>query len=286
MHPVPGLTAADERRRDPGAEPGWSDVWSFDFATEGAALGGFVRLTFLPHARTCWYWAWVVGDGRAPVMVVDNDVPLPPGRSLELRTEGLWADHTVEVPFDHVTLGCEAFALRLDHADDALALNPVGDRVPFGLDLEWDTDGPAQPLAADDGLTGYAIPCRVHGLVLVADEQITLDATGYRHHTWGTPTWSTASTVTGTLTDGTHLDTTFTALDPPATVDAKARHFTVEPIAEARHLTVEPIAEAPVPVPTPSPGAHPTRLVRTLCRFRDESTNHTGAGWTEQTIPT
>ena len=47
--------------------------------------------------------------------------------SLEVRAEGLWADHTVEVPFDHVTLGCEAFALGTD--DPAEVYGGRGDRV-------------------------------------------------------------------------------------------------------------------------------------------------------------
>jgi hypothetical protein len=248
MHPAPGLTAADERRRVPDPDPGWSDIWSFDFATAGAELGGFIRLTLLPHRRTCWYWAWIVGEGRQPVMVVDNDVPLPPGQSLELRTEGLWADHTVEVPFDHVTLGCEAFALRLDDPNDALAPNPVGDRVPFGLDLEWETDGPVHPRAGTGSESGYAISCRVHGLVLVADEQITLDATGYRHHTWGTPNWSTP--------------------------------WTTSPGSQA----VEPVVEAPVLVPYGD--GRISRFTRTLCRLTGESIRSADAGWIEKNEPT
>lgn len=189
-----GLTAAHERRQPPGDDPRWAEIWWFDFVTAGAGLGGCVRLELLPPLRRCRYWAWVIGSDRQPVMVVDDDVPLPAARSLELRTEGLWADHTVEVPFDHVTLGCEAFALRLDHHDDALAPNPVGDRIPFGLDLEWDTSGPVTALASGTAATGgpprtgYAIPCHVHGEVLVADERLELDATGHRSHTWGLST--------------------------------------------------------------------------------------------------
>lgn len=188
-----GLTVTHERRQPPGDDPRWAETWWFDFVTADAGLGGCVRLELVPHQRRCRYWAWVIGPERQPVVVVDDDVPLPPGRSLELRSEGLWADHTVEVPFDHVTLGCEAFALRLDHPDDALAANPVGDRIPFGLDLEWDTSGPVAALTGAAGgqpRTGYVIPCHVHGQVLVADERLDLDAPGHRSHTWGPGTSS------------------------------------------------------------------------------------------------
>lgn len=282
-----GLTAAHERRQVPGGDPGWAETWHFDFAAADASLGGFVRVVLLPNQRTCWYWAWVIGDGREPVMVVDHDVPLPPGRSLELRTEGLWADHTVEVPFDHVTLGAEAFALRLDDPDDALAPSPVGDRVPFGLDLEWDTTGIVHPATADpanpsdaDNLTGYEIPCGVHGEVLVADARIIIDqATGHRHHTWGVANhWATPwARATGTLTDGTSFQIPFPGAGPhvPTTLDVDG----------IRRLTVEPLAVAPIRLDVATGGSRAgiTHLTRTLCRYT--GTGVTGAGWLERNEP-
>lgn len=263
MEQVEGRTAGQERRQAPGDDPRWAETWHFDLATPDARLGAFVRVVLLPHRRTCWYWAWVVGEGRPPVMVVDPEVPLPPGRTLELRTEGLWADHTVEVPFDHVTLGCEAFALRLDDPRDALAPDPVGDRVPFGLDLEWDTAGPVRSLppadaaAAGDpadpgtsaaaGMTGYEIPCQVHGEVLVADEHLVIDqATGTRHHTWGVADWST-----------------------PWTTSAP--------------VGAEPVASAPIRITTPD--GRTTHLTRTLVRHPGEVTGTTTAGWIEENAP-
>jgi hypothetical protein len=254
------LTAAAERRQAPGDDPRWSETWWFDFATADAALGGYIRLELRPHQRRCWYWAWVIGAGRQPVLVVDDDVPLPRNRSLEIRTEGLWADHTVEVPFDHVTLGCEAFALRLDHPDDALAANPVGDRVPFGLDLEWETHGRLTPR----GDAGYVLPCRVHGEVLVADERLDLDATGHRLHAWGLSAWASPwSSRNGYLGD----DVTFHTASP-----------------DVPDLTAEPTAHASILVPSDAGdgGGRTGTFTRTLCRFHDAPGTYAGAGWTEQ----
>jgi len=246
MHVPESLTAAAERRQVPGNDPGWSETWWFDFATDDASLGGYVRLELRPHQRRCWYWAWVIGPDRLPVLVVDDDVPLPRERSLELRTEGLWADHTVEVPFDHVTLGCEAFALRLDHPDDALVPNPVGERVPFGFDLEWEQHGQLQP-RDDTSDTSYTLPCRVHGELLVADERLDLDATGHRLHTWGPSPWAT----------------------PWGSPSSPA-------------ATVEPTAHVSILVPREGGGTTGT-FTRTLCRFPGRSD---GAGWTERyTVP-
>jgi len=175
--PVPeGLVAADERFHAVGDGPWWGESWYFDFATADGTLGGYVRIGFYPNQQACWYWAALVGEGRKPVLVVDHDVPVPARRTLEVRHDGLWADHTIEVPFDHVTLGCEAFALALDQPADAYLVPTVGERLPFGLDLEWDTDGVGY--GYPPGATRYEVPCRVHGEVLVGDERIELVATG------------------------------------------------------------------------------------------------------------
>src|SRR5512132_1665646 len=199
-----GLTAADERHHPVGEGDWWNESWYFDFATADGALGGYVRLGLYPTQGACWYWACLVGEDRPLVIVVDHDVAPPRAGALEIRGEGLWADHQVEVPFDHMTLACEAFALGVD--DPAAVYGPArGDRVPFGLDLEWDTDGSAYPYPP--GTTRYEVPCRVHGEVLVGDERIELDAIGQRDHSWGQRDWWTLgwTWTAGALDDGTRF---------------------------------------------------------------------------------
>ena len=87
---------ADEGRHPPEGQPFWNESWYFDFFDEAGTFGGYVRLGLYPGLGAAWYWACVVGPGRPLVTVIDHDVPHPAGRSLEIRTEGLWADHTVE----------------------------------------------------------------------------------------------------------------------------------------------------------------------------------------------
>lgn len=193
----------DELAHVPSSDdPTWSEAWFFDFAVEGE-LACVVQFTTWPAGGLCRYRACAVGaEGPTDlVAVVDDDVPLPTGRSLELRTHGLWADHIVETAFDHVSVGCEAFALRVDPPLD-LAVELVGERVPFGLDLGWETEGEvvARTDGSDGAVQGYDMACVVYGEVLLGDGRILVDrAPGHRGHLWGRaplgPVWLTTSTL-------------------------------------------------------------------------------------------
>jgi hypothetical protein len=252
----------DEHRHRPTDDPWWGEAWSFDFATAGAGLGGAVRLGLLPNQGMCWYWACVVGPGRDPIVVVDHEVPLPRGAALELRTSGLWAEIIVEQAFEHVSVGAEAFALRLDDPGDTIGLP-----TPLGLDLGWETDGPLIRHA-----DGYDLPCRVVGEVLVADERIELDAVGHRQHTWRVEDWwSTGWTaVSGRLDDGTWLS-------------GRAGPSRDRVALAGLDLAVTPVAFAPVRIQRDD-GAT-SDLVRALCRVRDEATARAGAAWIEWNQP-
>ena len=312
--PVPEpLAAADERRHPPGPEPWWNESWYFDFAAADGSLGGYVRLGLYPNQGdhgVAWYWACLVGEGRPLVTVLDHDVAPPAGSgSLEVRAEGLWADHTVEVPFDHMTLGCEAFGLALEDPASVYGEGgPRGERVPFGLDLEWSTDGSAY--ASPPGTTRYEVPCRVHGDVLVGDERIAFDGLGQRDHSWGVRDWWTVgwTWTAGWLDDGTRYHGTHVRLGeqtipyhpgyvqpagaPLAGVDHTASHPVAGPhglpasdaieIGGLR-LDVTPVAFAPVLL---ADGAgRLSRFPRALCRVVDPATGRRGAGWTEWNQP-
>lgn len=300
------VAPADERRHPPGPEPLWNESWYFDFADEAGTLGGYVRIGLYPHLGVCWYWACLVGEGRPLVTVIDHEVPMPRDGSLEIRTEGLWADHTVETALDHMTLGCEAFAVGVDDPADVYgALR--GDRVPLGFDLEWETDGPG--VYAYPGVTRYEVPARVHGEVLVGAERIELDGWGQRDHSWGVRDWWTPGWcwTAGRLDDGTRFHGTFVVLaqtpvyatgytqapgaallgtgEVRADIALRPDGFpepggaTIGPLA----LSIEPVAFAPVLLRAPD--GRVAHFPRALCRFTETASGRSGVGWTEWNQP-
>ncbi len=194
----------DERSHDRGEERLWSESWYFDFFQADGSLGGWVRIGLCHNLGAAWYHAYVVGPGRPILAVQDLEAPLPKPGSLEVRTHGLWADHTCETPLEHFTIANETHALSVDDPVALYAREPRGDQVPVGLDLEFETDGSPHHYLYT---TRYEIPCRVHGEVLIGDERIELDGWGQRDHSWGERDWWKFGWVwcSGRLDDGTRF---------------------------------------------------------------------------------
>jgi hypothetical protein len=149
------------------------ESWLVDFAAPDG-VAGFVRLELRRDEGVAWYWTYLAVPGLEGIVAVrDHEVPLPRQR-LEIRSEGLWAELTCETPDEHWTFGLEAFGVRLDDPDDARR-GEIGERLPVGLDLEWETPG------------------LVHGEVLVGRGRWEVDGTGLFTHVTGSTTWAAAS---------------------------------------------------------------------------------------------
>jgi hypothetical protein len=161
------------------------DAWWFDLAVDGGPLRCLAQLVAPAEGPWRW-WSCLVRDDL--VVVIDDDVP--PAPRLEIRTEGLWAEVVVEEAFEHVSLGCEAFALGLDPPLD-LSTPLLGHRIPFGLDLGFELTGEVAPDRDGDG---YSLPCRADGVILVGADEVRIEgATALRGHSWGPvdATWLT-----------------------------------------------------------------------------------------------
>lgn len=306
---MPHVDPADERRHPADAAVAlWNESYYLDWFTEDLSLGGYVRIGFYPNLGRVWYWACLVGRDRPLVTVVDHEVAMPGSeQSLEVRHDGLWADHTIEVPNEHMSVNLEAFALALEDPADMYG-DPRGDRVPFGFELDFVTDraGYMWPPV----LPRYEIPCRVQGVVLVGDERIEVEAWGQRDHSWGAARdwwanewcWSA-----GRLEDGTRfhgVGGVFPGqewgvayrLDPGSDEFAEGDRVALE-VTEGRErlpeatglsycdleLSVTPLAFSPVGLVHPDDGRL-ARFPRALARF-DAADGRTGGGWIEWNQP-
>jgi hypothetical protein len=181
------LAAADERAHAPDASAGWWEAWQLD-AASGDGTGLAVRLACAPALGVAWWWTHVLLPGApGPVVVRDHEVGLP-RQGLEVRADGLWGELTCEVPFEHWTYGLEAFGVKLDDPADSLR-GEIGERLPVGLDVEWevDPDGGVPYEYRGRTVTGYEQAGRVHGEILLGRSRFELDAVGLRSHEWGMP---------------------------------------------------------------------------------------------------
>ena len=185
----------DEFPHPVGDSPEWLETWELDFVAPGTeasgVLGGVLRQTAHPRRGVVSYSFLLLGEGRDLIAVIDHEVPLAARAwsdgGLELRTSGLWSDLEVETPLEHVSLGVEAFGVAL--VDPAAARGDAwGERVPVGLDLEWESDTPPRSWIPPEFVgDGYALASRVLGEVLVGSERFVLDTGGARRHWWGVP---------------------------------------------------------------------------------------------------
>ncbi len=133
-----------------------------------------------PQSKRGWFWATVVGDDRPLVIVVDDELPLPKEPNLEVRSSGIWTDFIPQVELEHFTVGLEAFGVGIDDPDEVF--NGLrGDRTPVGFDLEWETEGDGWGLLP----SGFELPCRAHGEILVGHEEFDFDGLGVRRRWWG-----------------------------------------------------------------------------------------------------
>ena len=298
---------ADEHRHEPDDTPLWNESYYFDWFAEDLSVGGYVRLGFYPNLGSVWYWACLVGPDRPLVTVIEHDVALPrSGSSLEVRHEGLWADHAVEEPNEHMSANLESFAVQLDDPAEVYR-GARGERVPFGFELDFFTDGGAflwPPVTPR-----YEIPCRVHGQVQVGDEVIEVDGWGQRDHSWGAARdwWSMSWNWTaGRLDDGTRWHSAggffpdsdwgvAYALTPGAEAFEEYEEVGIE-VVEGRErlptssrtrfggldLSYEPLAFSPVLLV--SPDGREARFPRALARVI-AADGRTGGAWVEWNQP-
>jgi hypothetical protein len=210
---VKGELREMERSHRAGPDDGWRETWGFTFAQDldrtnpgdhdgPTWLGGFVECTLAPRQRHSWFTTGIVIDGHAYVLCRDHDLGLPSDPNLfEVRGGGLWMHAICETPGEHWTVAMEAFALAFDDPADAWG-DERGTRVGLAFDLEWE----GRPRDITSIADGYEMPCEIHGVVQLGDDEWEIDATGARYHQWGdAPSGEWRSDPSGAAGDRTTL---------------------------------------------------------------------------------
>lgn len=299
-------TPQDEGRHEPGGEQLWNESWYFDFAAEDGSIGGYVRLGLYPGLGVAWYWGYLVREGEQLLAVNHHEAKLPKGEVLEVREDGLWSQLQCETPHDHWTVGLEAFAVGLDEPGEAYAEDLRGDKVPLGIDLEWQAQAPVYDYP---GVTRYEQSCLVTGEILVGNSAISFDGWGQRDHSWGVRDWWGTGWLwtSGRLDDGTAFHATKVESDrfefepgyvarPGADELEVATQFKPSYEQEGEHrfpgVTAMPLHDLDLtctpkllaPIRLDAPDGRTGRFPRALCRF-DAADGRSGHGWTEWNRP-
>ena len=247
---------SEEQRRPAGPEPLWADAWEIEFVAE-SGVAGFVRLALLPSQGVAWWWTSLLTPRL--VAVRDHEVPLP-RTGLEVRADGLWGELVCETPLEHWSVGLEAFGIAYDDPADAWG-DEWGERLPVGLDLEWEAVSEAGDLAPagpapGPGGVAYCQPGRVHGEILVGPDRIPCSGTGFRSRASGVLDWWSTRP---------HRRRAWVSGKGEGIVDAGEGGTA--------------LGEAPVLVT--APGRPPVRLARTLCLVDGAGSGDGGVGWAE-----
>jgi hypothetical protein len=261
---------SDEHRRPAGPEPWWADAWEIDFAADptdedSGGVGGFVRLALLPAQGVAWWWTGLLTPRL--VAVRDHEVPLPRS-GLEVRADGLWGELVCETPLEHWSVGLEAFGIAYDDPADAWG-DEWGERLPVGLDLEWEAIAEPGDLAPagppPPGGVAYCQPGRVNGEILVGPDRIPLRGTGFRSRASGVLDWWSGRP---------HRRLAWVTGDRGAVAVEGRDGASPFPGAGDERTTV--LGEAPLLVT--APGRPAVRLARALCRVDGPDG---GIGWAE-----
>ena len=298
-------TARDERRHEPTDTFHFTESWYFDFWRPDG-VGGYVLLGIVPNQRVAWYWAYLVSPDFGLVVVRDHEVAMPRGKALEVRADSLWAELVCETPMEHWGLGLEAFGVRLDDPADAYR-GELGERLPVGLDLEWEAITPRYDYPYPEGAgSHYEHAGIVHGDLLVDDLRIPFDGRGERDHSWGERDWWALGWHWSAFQLDDQLAVNVVQVDgmgdvalgsiwrPGEELEAvtAARvetHLGPEGIPTAARLVVNHELEvdvevlAPAPVPLEAPDGRRGRLPRALCRYTTSEGSATG--WSEWNQP-
>ena len=304
----PGDTPPTRAATQPGDEQFWNESWYFDFANDDGTLGGYVRLGLYPNLRTSPGTgpAWSARAARSSPSSTTR-CRCPPG-----AVDG--DPHRGPVGRPHRRDAARPHDARLRGVRDRRRRPGRGLRARCAATgCRSGSTSSGRPTAAPTRtphVTRYEVPCRVHGEILVGDEQHRLRRVGPAG-----PLLGRAGLVDARLAVDRRPPRGRHPLPrqphparrrrgvrhglPAATRRRRWRSFaSVErhqllgdhgfPLsaslsADDLGLAIEPVAFSPGAAGRPD--GRISRFPRALCRFTDQPTGRTGVGWCEWNQP-
>ena len=196
------LDPVDEQTHEPGLDTHWNESYYLDAISADGTLGAYVRIGLVPNLGKVVYTAYVVGEGRRSVGILDYAAPMPTS-GLAIQTDLFSSDLVVEEPTQRVRVTLAGTGEQYDDPSAPLR-GEAGDPVEVELDLVWATEGTPYRYRVT---TRYELPCRVTGTIRVGHEVFTFDGPGQRDHSWGPRDWWAMdwTWASAHLDDGTRL---------------------------------------------------------------------------------
>lgn len=196
------LDPADEATHEPGQDTYWNESYYLDAISADGTVGAYVRIGLVPNLAKVVYTAYVVGEGRPSVGVLDYAAPMP-ASGLAVVGDSFTSDLVVEEPTQRVRVRLSGTGQQYDDQSAPLR-GESGVPVPLELDLLWTTEGTPYRYRVT---TRYELPCRVTGTIRVGEEVLTFDGPGQRDHSWGPRDWWAMdwTWASAHLDDGTRL---------------------------------------------------------------------------------
>jgi Ecdysteroid kinase-like family/SCP-2 sterol transfer family len=194
----------DEERHEPDEDRYWNESYYLDAISADGKVGAYVRFGFVPPLNRTVFTAYIVGEGRPSVGVLDYTAPLPV-TGATVTTDTFTSSLLVEEPLKQVRVTLNGKGES--YADPTTPLRgESGTPVDVEMDLVWESEGAPYQYQLTPR---YEIPCRVRGTVTVDGEVLKIDGPGQRDHSWGPRDWWAMdwTWVSAHLDDDTRMQT-------------------------------------------------------------------------------
>lgn len=178
------VQAVDEERHDATGDRYWNESLYLDAIDSSGKVGAYIRMGMVPTLGHTVYTAYIVGEDRPSVALIDYTAPLPE-TGYAVTTDAFTSEVVIEDSLKRVRATFSGVGESYDDPSAPLRGEP-GEPVDVAMDLVWETAGLSYMYQLT---TRFEMPCHVTGTVTVGDEVLTINGPGQRDHSWGDRNW-------------------------------------------------------------------------------------------------